>query len=109
MPNLVILDLKTLVALGTYIVISRIYLRPWFAGQPIAAAVLPLLLLHAFRCLCLTLMVPGQIDSSVPMSALQIMVWAVEIVARFDHRVFPQNRPTGVTQVHRQKRESGRR
>lgn len=75
MSNLVILNLQYLVALGTYIVIFRIYLRPWFARQPFAAAVLPLLLLHAFRYLGLTLMVPGQIDPSIPMSALQIMAW----------------------------------
>lgn len=70
-----ILKLQYLVALGTYIVIFRVYLQPWFKAQPFGAAVLPLLLLHAFRYLGLTLMVPGQFDESIALSALQIMAW----------------------------------
>ena len=75
MSNLVILNLQYLVALGTYVVIFRIYLQPWFSAQAFGTAVLPLLLLHAFRYLGLTLMVPGQIDPAIPMDALQIMAW----------------------------------
>jgi hypothetical protein len=75
MSNLVILNLQYLVALATYVVIFRIYLQPWFKSQPFATAVLPLLLLHAFRYLGLTLMVPGQIDPVVSRDALQIMAW----------------------------------
>ncbi|MCB1613507.1 MAG: hypothetical protein KDI60_17400 [Xanthomonadales bacterium] len=75
MSNLAILSLQYLVALGTYIVIFRVYLQPWFKAQPFGKAVLPLLLLHAFRYLGLTLMVPGQIDESIAFGALQIMAW----------------------------------
>ncbi len=75
MSNLVILNLQVLVALGTYVVIYRIYLRPWFKAQPFGSAVLPLLILHAFRYLGLTLIIPGQIDPAVPRDALQIMAW----------------------------------
>lgn len=75
MSNLLILNLQYLVALGTFVVIFRIYLQPWFQAQPFGRAVLPLLLLHAFRYLGLTLMVPGQIDESIPPSALQVMAW----------------------------------
>ena len=39
----------------------------WFKAQPFGTAVLPLLLLHAFRYMGLTLIVPGQIDPSIPM------------------------------------------
>lgn len=75
MSNLLILNLQCLVALGTYVVIFRIYLQPWFQAQPFRTAVLPLLLLHAFRYLGLTLMVPGQIDDAIALEALQIMAW----------------------------------
>lgn len=75
MSNLVILNLQIAMALGAYLVIFRIYLQPWFAAQPFGKAVLPLLLLHAFRYLGLVLIVPGQIDSSLPFDALQVMAW----------------------------------
>ncbi len=75
MSNLVILNLQYLVAFSTYLVIFAIYLRPWFKAQPFDRAVLPLLLLHAFRYLGLTLIVPGQIDPAVSRDALQVMAW----------------------------------
>lgn len=75
MSNLVILNLQTLVALGTYVVIFRIYLQPWFKAQPFDRAVLPLLILHTFRYLGLTLIIPGQIGPTVSQDALQIMAW----------------------------------
>ena len=75
MSNLVILNLQYVVATGIYIVIFRIYLQRWFAAQPFPQAVLPLLLLHAFRYLGLSLIVPGQIGPTVSMDALQIMAW----------------------------------
>ena len=75
MSNLIILNLQFVMALGAYVVIYRIYLQRWFASQPFGKAVLPLLLLHVFRYLGLTLIVPGQIDSSVSMDALQVMAW----------------------------------
>ncbi len=62
MPPLLVLNLQVLVALGAYTVLYRIYLRPWFRAQPFAQAVLPLLILHAFRYLGFTLLAPGQID-----------------------------------------------
>lgn len=75
MSNLVILNLQIVVALGVYVVIYRIYLQRWFAAQPFGRAVLPLLLLHVFRYLGLTLIVPGQMDAAVSMDALQIIAW----------------------------------
>lgn len=75
MSNIVILNLQYVVALGAYIVIFRSYLHPWFKAQPFDKAVLPLLLLHAFRYLGLTLIIPGQIDPTIPSQALQIMAW----------------------------------
>lgn len=75
MSNLVILNFQYLMAFGTYFVIYRIYLRKWFNAQPMHAAVLPLLLLHAFRYLGLTLLVPGQMDPSLPMDGLRVMAW----------------------------------
>lgn len=75
MSNLITLNLQFVVAIGVYLVIYRIYLRPWFSAQPFGRAVLPLLLLHAFRYLGLTLIVPGQIDASISMDALQVMAW----------------------------------
>jgi hypothetical protein len=75
MSNLTILNLQCVVALGTYAVIFRIYLQPWFKAQPFGPAVLPLLILHAFRYMGLTLIVPGQIDPAISMDALQIMAW----------------------------------
>lgn len=75
MNNLVILNLQIVIAIATYILIFRVYFRAWFAAKPFGQAVLPLLLLHAFRYLGLVLIVPGQIDPSVPRDALQIMAW----------------------------------
>jgi hypothetical protein len=75
MSNIVILNLQCLVALCTYVVIFQIYLRPWFRAQAFGKAVLPLLMLHAFRYLGLTLIIPGQIDPVVSRDALQIMAW----------------------------------
>lgn len=75
MSNLVILNLQIVVALGVYVVIYRIYLQPWFAAQPFERAVLPLLLLHVFRYLGLTLIVPGQIGPTVSMDSLHVMAW----------------------------------
>jgi hypothetical protein len=75
MSNLVILNLQYVMALGAYIVIYQIYLHRWFTAQPFGQAVLPLLLLHAFRYLGLSLIVPGQIDAAVSINALQVMAW----------------------------------
>ena len=75
MSNLVILNLQYLPAIGTFIVIYRIYLRQWFRSRPMHAAVLPLLLLHAFRYLGLTLIVPGQMDPALAMEGLSVMAW----------------------------------
>lgn len=75
MSNIVILNLQFVMALGAYVVIYRIYLQRWFRAQPFGTAVLPLLLLHVFRYMGLTLVVPGQIDPSIPMHALQVMAW----------------------------------
>lgn len=75
MSNLVILSLQHLMAFGTFIVIYRIYLRQWFKSRPMHAAVLPLLLLHAFRYLGLTLVVPGQMDPTLSVDGLTVMAW----------------------------------
>jgi hypothetical protein len=75
MSNIVILNLQYLLAIGTFIVIYRIYLRQWFRSRPMHAAVLPLLLLHAFRYLGLTLIVPGQMDPALAMDGLSVMAW----------------------------------
>lgn len=75
MSNLVILNLQYLMAIGTFIVIYRIYLRRWFESRSMHAAVLPLLLLHAFRYLGLTLIVPGQMDPTLSVDGLSVMAW----------------------------------
>jgi hypothetical protein len=75
MSNILILNLQFVMALGAYVVIYRIYLQTWFKAQPFGKAVLPPLLLHAFRYMGLALIVPGQIDPVIPMSALQVMAW----------------------------------
>lgn len=75
MSNLVILNLQCLMALGTFIVIYRIYCRQWFRSRSMHAAVLPLLLLHAFRYLGLTLIVPGQMDPALAVDGLSVMAW----------------------------------
>lgn len=75
MSNLVILALQYFMAVGAYVVIYRIYFHAWFKAQPMHAAVLPLLLLHAFRYLGLTLLVPGQMDPTLSMEGLSIMAW----------------------------------
>lgn len=75
MSNLVILNLQYLMAIGTFIVIYRIYLRQWFKSRSMHAAVLPLLLLHAFRYLGLTLIVPGQMDPTLSADGLSVMAW----------------------------------
>jgi hypothetical protein len=75
MSNLVILNLQYLMAIGTLVIIYRIYLRQWFRSRPMHTAVLPLLLLHAFRYLGLTLIVPGQMDQDLSPDGLSIMAW----------------------------------
>lgn len=75
MSNIVILNLQYMMAFGTFIVIYRIYLRQWFKSRPMHAAVLPLLLLHAFRYLGLTLIVPGQMDPALSLDGLSVMAW----------------------------------
>jgi hypothetical protein len=75
MSNLVILSLQHLMAFGTFIVIYRIYLRQWLRSRPMHAAVLPLLLLHAFRYLGMTLIVPGQMDQALSPDRLSVMAW----------------------------------
>ena len=75
MSNLVILNLQYLMAIGAFIAIYRIYLRQWFKSRSMHAAVLPLLLLHAFRYIGLTLIVPGQMDPKLPMDGLSVIAW----------------------------------
>ncbi len=75
MSNVVVLNLQCLMATGAYVVIYRIYLQKWFKAQTFGTAVLPLLILHAFRYIGLSLIVPGQIDPSISRDALQIMAW----------------------------------
>lgn len=75
MSNILILNLQYLMAIGTYVVIYRIYLHKKFKAWPMAAAVLPLLLLHAFRYLGLTLLIPGQMDPALSRDALEVMAW----------------------------------
>ncbi len=76
MKNLTILALQMVMAVSAYLLIFRIYLQPWFKAQPFEQAVLPLLVLHIFRYLGLSLIVPGQIADSVPREALQMMAWS---------------------------------
>lgn len=75
MSNLIYLNIQFAMAVAIYILIYRHYLRRWFAAQDFASAVLPLLVLHAFRYLGLSLLVTGQIAPTVPRDALQIMAY----------------------------------
>ncbi|NCO02590.1 MAG: hypothetical protein GW903_00175 [Alphaproteobacteria bacterium] len=75
MSNLIILNIQILSAICIYLLIYRVYLRDWFNTRDFRAAVLPLLILHSFRYLGLSLIVTGQIASEVPRGALQIMAW----------------------------------
>jgi hypothetical protein len=75
MTNLSILNLQVATALAGYVVIHRIYLRPWFANRPFESAVMPLLLLHVFRYLGLMLLAPGQIDPVLPRDGLAVIAW----------------------------------
>lgn len=59
MTNVLLLSVQMVMALTAFILIFRVYLQPWFTAQPFALAVLPLLLLHVFRYLGLTLIAPG--------------------------------------------------
>ena len=62
-------------AVCTYILIYRVYLRDWFNARDFGPAILPLLILHSFRYLGLSLFVTGQVAPEVPREALQIIAW----------------------------------
>jgi len=73
--NMLYLNLQILVAFVVFILIFRLYLHPWFKAQPFGAAVMPMLLLHVFRYLGLTLLAPGQVEASVSPTALEVMAY----------------------------------
>lgn len=75
MNNLAYLAIQFTTAIALYLVIFRIYLQPWFRAQTFERAILPLLVLHAFRYLGLSLVVNGQVDAAVSRDALAIMAW----------------------------------
>ncbi len=75
MTNLLLLSVQMVMALMAFIIIFRVYLQRWFTAAPFALAVLPLLLLHVFRYLGLTLIAPGQVEASVSRTALQVMAY----------------------------------
>ena len=75
MTNMLVLSVQMVMALTVFILIFRVYLQRWFTAQPLAVAVLPLLILHVFRYLGLTLIAPGQVEASVSRTALQVMAY----------------------------------
>ncbi len=75
MSNTLIQIIQTVMAISAYVLLFRNYLQPWFKTKEFGEAVLPLLILHIFRYLGLCLLVPGQIDLSVPRGALQLMAF----------------------------------
>ncbi len=75
MSNLIILNIQAVMAVCIYILIYRVYLRDWFNARDFGAAVMPLLILHSFRYLGLSLIVTGQVAPEVPKDALQLMAF----------------------------------
>lgn len=75
MSNLLILNIQATMAVCIYVLIYRVYLRDWFNARDFGAAVLPLLILHSFRYLGLTMLVTGQMAPEIPRDALQIMAY----------------------------------
>jgi hypothetical protein len=73
--NLLILSTQTLVALAVFSLIYKVYLREWFNAQAFGTAVLPLLFLHCFRYLGLSMLVTGQMAPEVSRDALHIMAY----------------------------------
>ncbi len=75
MNTLLHMNIQILMAFAALTLIFRIYLQPWLKAQAFGAAVLPLLLLHVFRFLGLTLLAPGQVEASVSRVSLQTMAY----------------------------------
>lgn len=75
MNNWVILGLQfTVSALASGLIFFE-YVRPRLAKLPFEHAVLPMLLLQAFRFTGFTLLVTGQSDPAIPQDALSQMAW----------------------------------
>lgn len=75
MQNLIILNVQVGIALIGYYLAYRIYWRDWFNRQEFGPAVQPLLLIHLYRFLGLTLLVTGQADPNLPLRAMQTIAF----------------------------------
>ena len=66
MSTFQIFGLQFLLSLIVYALIARWYLAPRLATLPLASALMPLLLLHAFRHLGMVFLVPAVVGPSLP-------------------------------------------
>jgi hypothetical protein len=66
MSTRAIFGLQVLMSFVGYILIARFYVAPSLAALPLRVALIPLLLLHAFRHLGMVFLVPTVVGPSVP-------------------------------------------
>lgn len=86
MQNLIILNVQVGIAIVGYYLAYRIYFRDWLNRQEFGPAVQPLLLIHLYRFLGLTLLVTGQADPNLPLGAMQTIAFgdfAASVAALF--------------------------
>lgn len=83
MTPFIIGNIQFTFSLLVYGLIAAWYIHPRLKVKPWQSAVLPLLLIHAFRYGPLTLLMPGQVDASLDMGAKETIAYGDLISAVF--------------------------
>jgi len=62
-------------ALLAWSVFATVYVWPWLRGRPRVEALRPLLMLHVFRFIGMSFLVPGVVAAGLPMSFARSAAW----------------------------------
>ena len=75
MTPFIIGNIQFTLSLLVYSVIAVLYVMPALGRRGYREAVLPLLLIHAFRYGPLTLLMPGQVDQALPLGVREVIAY----------------------------------